>query len=71
MFAQYVFLKEIIIYFQSALMIKNYDVSFKKKEFLKISKIWSFMSGNFFRKIPQNFLKFSQLFQNRKKLLLL
>ena len=30
-----------------------------KKEFSKIFKIWSFMSGNFFRKIPQNFQKIS------------
>ena len=35
-----------------------------KKEFLKISEIWSFMSGNFFRKISQNFPKISWNFPN-------
>ena len=46
-----------------------------KKEFSKVFKIWSFMSDNFFLKnspkFSKNFLKFSQLFQNRKKLLFL
>ena len=37
---------------------------FFKKEFSEISKIWSFMSGNFFPKIPQNFQKISWNFLN-------
>ena len=36
-------------------------------KFSKIFDNWGFMSGNFFPKIFQNFPKFSQFFQNRKK----
>ena len=39
-----------------------------KKEFSKIFKIWSFMYGHFFRKIPQNFQKFPEIFSTFSKL---
>ena len=39
-----------------------------KKEFSEFSEIWSFMSGDFFRKIPQNFRKISRNFLNFPKI---